>query len=61
MGFLEAQIQCPHCWQMLTVLVEPEPEAQEYVEDCQVCCAPILVKVELADGEVMSIAGERES
>ena len=37
----EAEIQCPYCWEAITVLLNPEDEGQEYIEDCQVCCRPI--------------------
>ncbi|NWO07805.1 MAG: CPXCG motif-containing cysteine-rich protein [Alteromonadaceae bacterium] len=44
-------IQCPYCWEMLDISVDPSVEEQEYVEDCQVCCNPILISVVIsADG-----------
>ena len=44
-------IQCPYCWEMLDISVDPSVEEQEYVEDCQVCCNPILISVLIsADG-----------
>ncbi len=27
--------------------------AQSYVEDCEVCCQPILVQYDVCDGELM--------
>ena len=43
-------IQCPYCWEMLDISVDPSVQAeQEYVEDCQVCCQPILLKVWMDD------------
>ncbi|GHD54308.1 Cysteine-rich CPXCG [Marinobacter persicus] len=44
-------IQCPYCWEMLDISIDPSVEEQEYVEDCQVCCNPILITVLItADG-----------
>lgn len=43
--------QCPWCWQQISMLVEPTDRAQEYVEDCEVCCRPIRLRVE-PGGEV---------
>lgn len=40
-------IQCPYCWETLDISVDPSVADQEYVEDCQVCCQPILVHVVL--------------
>ncbi|AOY88491.1 hypothetical protein BKP64_10130 [Marinobacter salinus] len=38
-------IQCPYCWESLDISVDPSVPEQEYVEDCQVCCQPILIHV----------------
>lgn len=38
-----ASIQCPYCWETLEISVDPSAADQEYVEDCQVCCQPILI------------------
>lgn len=42
-------IQCPYCWETLDVSVDPSVAEQEYVEDCQVCCRPILIHVTFDD------------
>jgi hypothetical protein len=42
-------IQCPYCWETLEVSVDPTVPEQEYVEDCQVCCRPILLTVVFDD------------
>lgn len=39
--------QCPYCWETLEFSVDPSVPDQEYVEDCQVCCQPIVVHVVL--------------
>ncbi|OJT01081.1 CPXCG motif-containing cysteine-rich protein [Marinobacter nauticus] len=38
-------IQCPYCWETLEISVDPSVAEQEYVEDCQVCCQPIVLTV----------------
>ena len=38
-------IQCPYCWQSIEILVDTSQPQQTYVEDCQVCCHPILLQV----------------
>jgi hypothetical protein len=40
-------IQCPYCWETLDISIDPSVADQEYVEDCQVCCQPIVVHVVL--------------
>ena len=36
---------CPYCGASITLIVEPEEEAQTYVEDCEVCCRPMVVNL----------------
>ena len=48
----EMELMCPYCGEILTVLVDCSLEAQSYVEDCQVCCQPIVLDVSVNDGEV---------
>ena len=55
-----ATIQCPYCWEEIEVLVDGSISDQEYIEDCSVCCKPITLSVEVADGEVLSIEARSE-
>lgn len=42
----EATVACPHCGEENTLTLDPgSGAAQEYVEDCQVCCRPWRVVV----------------
>jgi len=45
----ELDIQCPYCWQTINVLIDCSIEIQEYIEDCQVCCRPIVFDVLVDD------------
>ena len=57
----EASVQCPWCWEYITVLVDPSAGDQAYVEDCSVCCRPIELSVAVAtDGTVTVGAGREE-
>jgi len=51
---LDASVQCPHCGEHCAIALDPGSGVdQEYVEDCQVCCQPWLVRVHyLDDGSV---------
>lgn len=44
----EVQVQCPYCWEPIDLLLDASAGAQEYVEDCAVCCRPIIVHVSFA-------------
>ena len=41
----ETNISCPYCGETITILVETTLEEQQYFEDCQVCCKPIVINV----------------
>ena len=51
-------ITCPHCGEAIEVVVDLSVPEQSYVEDCSVCCRPILLTIEVADGENAEIAVE---
>ena len=55
-------IQCPYCGEEIDVLIEPMDESDEYIEDCQVCCRPIVFNVVMdIDGEqTVSVHSENE-
>ena len=38
-------IQCPYCGETITVFVDDSAGEQHYIEDCQVCCRPIVIDV----------------
>lgn len=42
----ESNIACPYCGETITILVDESAGAQQYIEDCQVCCRPIEVSVD---------------
>ncbi len=47
------QIHCPYCGERIDVLVDCSEPSQSYIEDCQVCCRPIAMFVEIdPDGDV---------
>jgi len=48
----EKSIQCPYCWEKISILVDPSIAEQEYVEDCHVCCRPILLNIRCENQEI---------
>ncbi|CAA6813033.1 MAG: CPXCG motif-containing cysteine-rich protein [uncultured Sulfurovum sp.] len=38
---MEHFFTCPYCWEKISMILEREEEASEYIEDCEVCCRPI--------------------
>ena len=42
----ESHITCPHCGETNEIALDPgSGNDQEYIEDCHVCCRPILMYV----------------
>lgn len=42
----EAEVTCPHCGETMGIVLDPAGgRAQEYVEDCGVCCRPWRVRL----------------
>lgn len=49
-------VECPFCGEEFEVRVDPSEEGQEMIQDCQVCCKPVQMSVEMEDGEVSVLA-----
>ena len=43
------RISCPYCGEIVEVVLDPSVDSQEYIEDCFVCCRPMVLTV-TADG-----------
>ena len=37
------KVQCPYCWERITLALDLSAGSQSYTEDCHVCCQPILI------------------
>ena len=48
-------IQCPYCGEQLEVAVDWSIRRQEYVEDCQVCCQPMVLDVTVGEDQEAAI------
>jgi hypothetical protein len=42
-------ILCPYCNERLEVRVDVSAGSQSYIEDCQVCCSPMELGIEVND------------
>lgn len=58
-----SDVQCPYCGESITLLVDASAGAQQYIEDCQVCCRPIIVSVRVdEEGEPwVEVAAENDA
>jgi hypothetical protein len=48
-------ITCPYCWESIDIALDLSVDTQQQVEDCSVCCRPIVVRYCAADGELSSL------
>ncbi len=55
-------IACPYCGETFETTVDCSVGDQEYVEDCQVCCNPIVLDIRVDwSGELLSVDTRREN
>ncbi len=47
-SLLESDIDCPYCGETISILVDESIQVQSYIEDCQVCCRPIVIRLRIA-------------
>lgn len=54
---VEHSIGCPYCGETISILIDDSLPEQSYVEDCQVCCRPIVLNVSIdPDGDASVVA-----
>jgi len=55
-------LQCPYCGEHFDTSIDLSGGEQQYIEDCQVCCQPIVVRIQLyPDGELRAVLAAREN
>jgi hypothetical protein len=55
-------LQCPYCGEQFDTTLDLSGGEQQYVEDCQICCRPIVLRVQLhPDGELRAVETSREN
>jgi hypothetical protein len=48
-------VTCPYCWESIEITLDLSVEEQQQVEDCSVCCRPIVIRYHTVDGELTSL------
>jgi DNA-directed RNA polymerase subunit RPC12/RpoP len=57
----EARYACPTCGEEIVVPIDRQAGSnQSYVEDCPVCCSPIVLRVQIEDDGEITIQAEPE-
>jgi hypothetical protein len=56
-----AWYDCPCCGEAIRAVLDPSAgEEQTYVEDCPVCCRPLVLRVHFYDDGEASVGAEAE-
>ena len=42
---VEQVVSCPYCGEAIDVHIDQQEVGHQYIEDCQVCCKPIVFNV----------------
>jgi hypothetical protein len=48
-------ITCPYCWESIEIALDLSVESQQQVEDCSVCCRPIVIRYSAEQGELVAL------
>ena len=55
----EFLITCPWCWENYSTFLEAESSDVELIEDCQVCCHPIQLRLQTAMNGELNLSVDR--
>ncbi len=58
---IEQLIGCPYCGESISILIDDSLPEQQYVEDCQVCCRPIVLDVTADAGGGVAVVAQAEN
>lgn len=54
-------VECPYCGERFETAVDTSAGDQVYIEDCQICCRPIVFRLETdIDGGLRALTTTRE-
>lgn len=57
----DVEIACPYCGECFQTVVDCSAGDQEYIEDCQVCCNPIVFHIYTDDGELLAVETRQDN
>jgi len=57
----EKTILCPYCGEAIDILIDGSESTQEYIEDCQVCCCPIAISVNINDEDDIFVSAKHQN
>ncbi len=45
-------LDCPYCGEVIQIIIDCSVSEQQYIEDCQVCCRPINIFINIEGNEI---------
>lgn len=54
-GQKEQFFTCPYCWEHISMVFDLSQEEQSFIEDCEVCCHPILIRFAAIEGALKEL------
>tara|TARA_R110000787_G_scaffold255250_1_gene360559 strand:- start:362 stop:559 length:198 start_codon:yes stop_codon:yes gene_type:complete len=57
----EQIVWCPYCGEAIEVLIDHQEAGDQYIEDCQVCCRPIIFDVAVDAAGLLSVTVRDEN
>ncbi|MAR96000.1 MAG: hypothetical protein CMD46_06620 [Gammaproteobacteria bacterium] len=57
----EKKSYCPYCGETISLLIDSSIEIQEYIEDCEVCCNPIVIGIEITHNKDILMCTRKEN
>lgn len=56
----EISIHCPYCGEPVSVLADASAGEQQYIEDCEVCCRPMNLRVSTSPQGDITVLAQHE-
>lgn len=60
-SLVEQVVSCPYCGEAIEVLIDHQEAGHQYIEDCQVCCKPIIFNVAVDSRGDLSVSVRDEN
>ncbi|HEY6837294.1 MAG TPA: CPXCG motif-containing cysteine-rich protein [Geobacteraceae bacterium] len=51
---MEQRFTCPHCGEIISMVLDLSAGSQHYIEDCEVCCNPVEISFRVEEGSLVS-------
>lgn len=57
----ETEYVCPSCGETVVIPVDvSQGRVQQYIEDCPVCCSPVVIRIRISKSGVIDCEAESE-